>query len=145
MPKEILEYLNTERVGVLAVEMPDGSPHGATVHYAHSDEPFIFYFETYREYRKAEALFSREQSRASFVVGCDESTNKTLQLDGVVELVKPEDQGSYAKVYFGKFPKKIEKSKDPKFVSFKFTPTWWRYTDWTLPTGKLILTSTDTK
>jgi hypothetical protein len=44
-------------------------------------------------------------------------------------------------VYFGKFPNKLEKSKDPKFVFFKFVPTWWRFTDWTAPEGKLIIAS----
>ncbi len=141
MPPEILNYLSSERVGVLALEMMDGSPHAATVHFAHQDDPFAFYFETYREYRKAEALYGREVSRASFVVGCTEDDNKTLQLDGIVELLKPEEKAAFDRIYLGKFPNKKEKSVDPKFVFFKFTPTWWRFTDWTNPKGKKILTS----
>ena len=138
---EILNYLNTQQIGVLAVEMLDGSPHGATVHFAHSENPFIFYFETNREYRKSEALFGRPVSRASFVVGCDEKDNRTLQLDGDVELIKPEEQETFDKVYLNKFPNKTEKAKEDKFVCFKFTPKWWRFTDWTGPNGKVILTS----
>ena len=91
MNKEALEFLKKERVGVLSVEMMDGSPHGATVHYAHTEDPLIFYFETYREYRKAEPLFGREKTRASFVVGSDESNMKTLQLDGEVCLLYTSD------------------------------------------------------
>ncbi len=143
MPKEILGYLNTQRVGVIALEMLDGSPHGATVHFTHSENPFVFYFETYREYRKCEALFGKDKSRATFVVGVNETDMKTLQLDGIVELIKPEEKEVYDKFYFDKFPEKLEKSKDPKFVFFKFTPTWWRFTDWKTPNGKLILCSTD--
>jgi uncharacterized protein YhbP (UPF0306 family) len=142
IPKEILEYLQTQQVGVLAVEMLDGSPHGATVHYAHTEEPFVFYFETYREYRKAEALVGRAESRASFVVGADEKTTKTLQLDGVIRLITPKEKETYDRVYFGKFPKKKEKSIDPKFLFFVFTPTWWRFTDFKAEGGKKILTST---
>ena len=141
MRQEIFDYLNTQRVGVLAVEMMDGSPHAATVHFAHSDEPFVFYFETYREYRKCESLFGRKTSRASFVVGSDEQNMRTLQLDGTVELVTPREKENYDAVYFGKFPKKLEKSKDPKFVFFKFVPTWWRFTDWSHPNGKQIWSS----
>jgi len=37
--KKILDYLKDQRVGVLAVEMLDGSPHGATVHFAHTEDP----------------------------------------------------------------------------------------------------------
>jgi general stress protein 26 len=139
MQKEILEYLKTERIGVLAVEMLDGSPHASTVHFAHTENPLVFYFETYREYRKSEPLYEREESRASFVIGCDEKNMKTLQLDGIVKLLKPDEKEIFDSVYLEKFPKKKEKSKDPKFVFFKFIPKWWRFTDWTKPEGKIIL------
>ncbi len=140
-PDEVLKYVKTQRVGVIAVEMLDGSPHAATVHFAHTENPFVFYFETYREYRKAEALFGREKARASFVIGSDENNMKTLQLDGIVELLKNDEKDTFDSVYLGKFPEKKEKSKDPKFVFFKFTPNWWRFTDWTTPQGKKIITS----
>ena len=143
MQKEIIEYINTQRVGVLAVEMLDGAPHGATVHFAFDEKNTIFYFETYREYKKAEALFGRDISRASFVIGTSEDTKITLQIDGEVALIKEEERANYHTIYFNKFPKKIEKSKDPKFVSFKFTPKWWRFTDWTNPNGKLIINSNE--
>jgi general stress protein 26 len=141
MRQEILDYLKTQRVGVLALEMMDGSPHGATVHFAHNENPLIFYFETNREYRKSEALFGREKTRATFVVGVDEKIPKTMQLDGVVELLKPEEMATFTAVYLSKFPEKNKKVEDPKKVLFKFTPTWWRFTDWTKPKGKAIITS----
>lgn len=141
MKPEVLHYLKTQRIGVLAVEMMDGSPHAATVHFAHSEEPFLFYFETYKDSLKAQPLFGRNRTRASFVVGSDEGTMKTLQVDGTVELLKPEEKNIFDSIYLEKFPKKKEKSKDPKFVFFKFTPTWWRFTDWTNPQGKIILLS----
>lgn len=140
MNQSILDYIKTQRVGVLAVEMFDGSPHAATVHFAHTEDPLVFYFETYREYRKAESLFGRDKTRASFVIGSDESNMKTLQLDGIIELLKPTEEVGES-IYLGKFPEKKEKAKDPKFVFFKLTPTWWRFTDWTNPEGKTILLS----
>lgn len=138
---DILNYIKSQRVGVLAVEMLDGSPHGATVHFANTENPVQFFFETYREYRKAEPLFGREITRASFVIGSDESNMKTLQLDGEIRLIKPQEKELFDEIYLGKFPEKIEKSKDPKFVFFTFIPKWWRFTDWTTPSGKIILTS----
>lgn len=141
MQPKILKYLKTQRVGVLALEMLDGSPHGSTVHFAYAENPLVFYFETNREYRKAEPLFGRESSRATFVIGSDEGVMSTLQLDGVVELLKPEEKEIFDSVYLGKFPKKIEKSKEPSAVFFKFTPTWWRFTNWDSANGKKILSS----
>lgn len=141
MKQEILEYIKSQRVGVLALEMLDGSPHGATVHFAHTENPLQFFFETYREYRKAEALFGRETSRATFVIGSDESNMKTLQMDGEVRLIKPEEEQIITTVYLDTFPEKREKSKEQKVVFFTFIPKWWRFTDWTKPEGKIILTS----
>jgi len=139
MPPEVLEYIKTQRVGVLAVEMLDGSPHGATVHFAHTDEPLVFFFETNREYRKTEALLGRDTSRATFVLGVDEKEPKTLQLDGQVRIIKPEERGTFDQTYFGKFPAKKEKNKDQ--VLFVFVPTWWHYTDFTKPKDGRILSS----
>ena len=141
MRKAILDFLKTERVGVLAVEMPDGSPHAAAVHFAHCEGPFVFYFETNKDYRKSEALFGWAKSHASFVVGIDEAIMKTLQLDGFVEIIKDEEKENFDKVYLGKFPEKIKKVPNPKAIFFKFTPTWWRYSDYKNPEGKLILES----
>lgn len=143
MQAPILDYLKTQRTCVLAVEMLDGAPHAATVHFAHAEDPLLFYFETNKTYRKAEPLLSRPQSRASLVIGTDERNMKTLQLDGIIRLVREEEQNAYETIYLGKFPEKKEKSTSPDFVRFVFIPSWWRYTDWTTPEGKKITTSED--
>lgn len=139
MQRSILDYIKSQRVGVLAVEMLDGSPHVATLHFAHTEEPLVFYFKTNKNYRKSEPLLGREKSRASFVIGSDEDEMKTVQLDGEVEIIKLEDEGLNS--YFGKFPEKKEKPIDSDAVFFKFTPTWWRFTDWKTPQGKMVITS----
>lgn len=142
-PFNMVDYLKTQRVGVLAVEMLDGSPHGATVHFAHNEEPLIFYFETYREYRKAEPILKNKSTRASLVIGTNEAEMKTLQLDGKIEALSSDERAEFDRVYLGKFPEKQAKASDPINIFFKFTPTWWRFTDWDTPQGKMIWTSTD--
>ncbi len=141
MNKDILNYIKSQRVGVLAVEMLDGSPHGATVHFANTENPLQFFFETYREYRKAEALFGRDVSRATFVIGSDERDMRTLQIDGEIRLITAEEKQIINDVYLAKFPNKKEKANEPRVVFFTFIPKWWRFTDWTTPQGKTILTS----
>lgn len=142
MKPEILEYIRGQRVDVLSVEMLDGSPHGATLHFAHSAGPLAFVFLTDREYRKSEALFGKDVTRASFVIGSSEENMKTLQLDGEAKLL---DAGTeYLKeVYFDKFPDKREKFSGPEDFFFAFKPTWWRFTDWTRPGGKTVFISTE--
>lgn len=142
MPEEVIDFINSQFLSVLAVEMMDGSPHGATVHFAFSESPLMFLFETHRPYRKCEALFGRPASRASLVIGFDEDNRKTLQMDGEVRLIDTDSERIlFNKIYFKKFPKKKEKSNDPNFVFFSFVPSWWRYTDWDHPSGKIILSS----
>ncbi|MBP6060454.1 MAG: pyridoxamine 5'-phosphate oxidase family protein [Candidatus Pacebacteria bacterium] len=144
MPQEVIDFIHSQSLSVLAVEMLDGSPHGATVHVAFGEFPPTFFFETHRPYRKCEALFGREKSRATLVIGFNEDDRRTLQVDGEVQLISTDDERLlYNKIYFKKFPKKKETSNDPKFVFFSMTPTWWRYTDWQAPGGKKIISSED--
>lgn len=140
MNEAILEFIRKERVAVLALEMPDGSPHGATVHFAHSEDPLVFFMETRREYRKSAALLGGKSARASMVIGFSESKMKSFQLDGEVRLITDDEKEKFEKIYFGKYPDKRAKS-GPGVLSFCFTPTWWRFTDWRTPAGKLILSS----
>ena len=142
MNREILDFIKQKRVGVLAVEMLDGSPHAATVHYANSENPLVFYFETDRGYRKTEPLLANETTRASLVIGFDEKEMKTLQIDGTVQLLKESQQEIFQQIYLGKFPEKAAMSAKHDLVFFALTPSWWRYTDWTKSKGKTILSST---
>jgi uncharacterized protein YhbP (UPF0306 family) len=123
--------------------MMDGSPHGSTLHFAINENPLTFLFKTSRSYRKCEPLFGKEITRASIVVGVDETNMRTLQIDGEARLIKAEEQELFNKNYYNKFPEKMKSTPDPDpdAVKFSFTPTWWRYTDWTGPEGKLIIAS----
>lgn len=144
MVSNVLSYITEKRVGVLAIEMLDGAPHAATVHYAHRADRLTFIFETHRDYRKCEPLFGRAESRASFVVGFEEgAASKTLQLDGIVCLLDESD-AELRRIYLEKFPEKEAKASDEKAVFFSFTPTWWRFTDWSAPGGKTIFNSDGT-
>lgn len=143
MQKNILEFLVSQRVGVFAIEMLDGSPHGATLHFAHIDEPLTFIFKTSRKYRKSEALLGREVSRASFVVGFEEGSNsKTFQLDGETSVIG-ESESDLVEAYLTKFPEKKDKAPSVDNLYFKFTPKFWKFSDYSAPLGKKVITSDD--
>ncbi len=145
MYKEILDYIQTQRICVLAVEMPDGSPHAATVHFAYSESPFEFYIFTDTDTRKYESLLAKVETRASVVVGFDDTkaVMKTLQIDGKLSVLKDEKLKSAQEIYFGKYENKKEFMDDEECSLMVFIPTWWRFTDWTTPEGKKIWLSTD--
>lgn len=120
---------------MLAVQMPDGSPHAATVHFAYTEEPLTFVYMTSPTSRKYES-FAKGPTRASVVVGTSEGVVQTLQMDGQVSL---SDNEEIQKMYLEKFPEAAHLFK--KDVVFTFTPTWWRYTDWSNPGEKVVLVS----
>jgi general stress protein 26 len=140
MNQDILDYLKSQKVCVLAVEMMDGSPHGSTLHFAHADEPFTLIFKTDRATRKCEPLFGREKTRATVVVGSNEGDMKTLQMDGMAQLT---EDAALKETYLNRFPGKKDKADGPTVVYFTFTATWWRYSDMSVPGAKKILSSAE--
>jgi uncharacterized protein YhbP (UPF0306 family) len=132
---EIIEFLSTQKTCVLAVQMPDGAPHAATVHFAFVGEPLTFIIMTNPESRKHEA-FVGGKAKASLVVGTNFGDEKTFQMDGEVAL---SDNQEFLNLYHERFPKAAHVFK--KDVLFTFTPTWWRYTDWGKEPEKRIITS----
>lgn len=137
MNEKVSEYLKTQRIGVLSVKMPDGTPHGATLHFATLEDKMLFVFQTSPDYKKVDS-FRNNPTSASFVIGTSEEEMKTLQMDGEVKMSSEEEVGA---IYYVKFPEKS--GKYPGNIFFTFTPNWWRYTDYKNPGGKLTLSSTD--
>jgi hypothetical protein len=135
LPNESLAYLTTQNIGVLAVEMVDGAPHAASMHVAHTENPLVFYMRTGKGTMKCEPLLKNGSTRASLVFGADKSNMKTLQIDGTLRLTQESEDSGFMEVFFGKFPNKDGNVKDANTVFLIFTPTWWRYTDWTTPEG----------
>ena len=139
MHEDVFAFLKTQRVCVFAIEMMDGSPHGATVHFAHIESPPTFIVLTEKKYRKSEPLRGRAESRATMVIGFEEGSNsRTLQMDGIAHIA---DTPQIRDAYFTKFPNAKAKLTEPEDFFFTFTPTWWRFTDWTKPEGKTIYLS----
>ncbi len=135
----LLEYLRTQRICALAVEMLDGSPHVATVHFAHTEEPLTFLIETSREYRKAEKVMKDGVTRASLCVGFVEGAVQAAQFDGILK----EASAEAVQLYLQKFPEKADKAASPTTIFLQFDPSWWRFTNWAAPGGKKVWTSTD--
>jgi hypothetical protein len=138
MNTEIIEFLQHEKIGVIALEMLDGSPHGATVKFAFSPDPLVFIFETNRNYKKCEALFGRPESRASLVVGTNLGDMKTLQLDGIAKLVT--DQ-VIKEMYLSRFPENRKWTDDSDTVYFSFIPSTWKFSEYKFSGGKKVVTS----
>lgn len=131
MDQNVLKYLDSHNIAVLTTLLPDGSPHSASLHYSHNSNPFEIYFSTERTSRKCKGLLNGEVVKASLVVGFSEEEWITVQMDGEVTTVTGKDElVSLHKVHYAKHPGSEEYKENPDSVFLKFTPYWWRYTDY---------------
>ena len=131
MDQKILDFLASHRVCSLTTLLSDDSPHAAAMHYSHKDEPLELYFSTENTSRKCQALLNGKTTRASVVVGFSEEEWITLQMDGEVQAILDKDQlEKIYKIHYPKHPSSEKYKNDPATIFLKFTPSWWRYTDY---------------
>ncbi|MEK7526669.1 MAG: pyridoxamine 5'-phosphate oxidase family protein [Patescibacteria group bacterium] len=131
MEQKILDFLNKERVCSLTTLLLDGSPHAAAMHFSHLGQPLEIYFSTENTSRKCQGLLSGQEVKASVVLGFTEEEFKTMQLEGVIKIVS--DKADLEKIkpdYYLKNPHSKKYENEPETVFLKFTPTWWRYSDY---------------
>lgn len=138
MDKKITDFLGSHRVCSLTTLISDGSPHAAAMHFSHRDVPFELYIQTERNSRKFQALLTKETTKASVVIGFSEEEWTTLQLDGIVIEVKDKNELERVhEMHYLKHPDAKQYRDLPETVFLKFTPIWWRYTEYK-PEMKII-------
>lgn len=124
MDQKALDLLKNSRTCVLSVCLPDGSCHGATMHFSVQENPLVVYIQTENTSMKCQKL----PTKASVVVGFSEETMQTLQMDG--EIQRASDLEEIYKIHYAKNPTAEKYKNDPGTVFLAFTPTWWRYSDY---------------
>ena len=122
--KEVVSFINKNRICVLTVLLPTGTPHSASMHFASNDTTFVFF--TKLESKKAKDLEYGKEYKATVVTGFDDNKMITFQSEGIVEKIdktksKPEEE-LFANKFYG------AKLKDDHVV-LKYTAKWWRYTE----------------
>ncbi|OGM21349.1 hypothetical protein A2714_02535 [Candidatus Woesebacteria bacterium RIFCSPHIGHO2_01_FULL_38_9] len=131
MDKRVLEFLGKNRVSVLTTLLKDGTPHGATLHYSHKENPLELYFSTENTSRKCQTLKDGKVGKASVVIGFSEEEWITLQMDGSVQAILDEvELKEVQSIHYPKHPNSEKFKNDPATIFLKFTPTWFRYTDY---------------
>lgn len=120
----------SQTISSLTTLLPDGSPHGASLHYSYTENPLEIYFSTDRASKKCEALINGNSSKASFVIGFIDNEN-TLQMDGFVEMISDKIKVKEIEdVHYKRNANSAEWKDDHNTVFLIFKPTWWRYTDY---------------
>ena len=119
MDQKIVDFLNSERVAVLATMLADGTPYTSAMHFIYHDG--ALYFSTQPTSRKVKDL--NGITKASVTAGFSEKDWVTVQLDGTLEKSELATE-----LHLAKYPEDA-KHIGGEAVVFKFTPTWWRYSD----------------
>jgi len=123
----VKNFITNHRISVLSIVTDEGVPHASTLHYAWDENTDSFIFFTRTDTIKYKTLGKRA-SPASLVIGFSEEEFVTLQCHGEAKLI--EDESSLEKVYFAIHPNMREYEKDDASVFLKFSPDWYRYTDY---------------
>lgn len=126
MDRKVVDFLTSERMSVMAVDLPSGAPHASAMHFVFQDG--VLYFCTHSGSRKLAGL-APGQTPGSVVVGFSEADWVTVQLDGQIQKIElPTEREAVKRLIVIKYPES-SKYMDETAVFLKFTSTWWRYTD----------------
>lgn len=137
-----LKLLEKERICVLSVVLPDGSPHGAVVHYSQQTEPVKLFIQTSPTVKTEAIKSAGGTAKASVVVGLNEPDFVTLQMRGNVRIVSDNSElENIYKIHYAKHPE-AEQYKSPKTIFLEFVPTWWRYTDFNTDPETIVISET---
>lgn len=130
MDNKVQEFLTHHKVGVISIANKNGTPHGAAVHYAHSENPLRIYMVTEKDSKKCEGLLEGLSVAASFVTGFSEEEWITFQSDGDIHVPRGETELTEAKsAYYLKYPAAQANEHNESLTFLVFTPHWWRYTN----------------
>lgn len=130
MDNRISTFLTKHHIAALTVTLSDGTLHAAALHFSHQEEPTVIYFSTDRTSRKCQGLLNGEVQQAALVVGLSEEEWVTVQMDGEVQAISDETELARVQaVHYAKHPGSEKYKDDPATIFLKFTPKWWRYTD----------------
>lgn len=126
----ILKFLEVNGICALSVVLPDGSIHSASMHFSHNNNTFELYFSTERSSRKCTCLLNGDSVKGSVLVGVDDKVWKQLQMSGDITMVTDSNElSSIMNIHYAKHKESEKYKDDPETVFLKFTPSWWKYTD----------------
>ena len=130
--KEIYDFMNAERFGVLTTAANSGQPQAALMGFAVTPELELI-FDTVRSSRKYPNL--KQNPRVAWVVGC--TTEVTVQYEGEAEELEGAALTKYKPIYFQKFTDGPARENWAGMTYFVVRPKWVRYCDYNPGTRRI--------
>ena len=123
--EEVFQFMNRERLAVLATVAENGQPEAALMGFAVTPELELV-FDTVKGSRKYPNL--KKNPRVAWVIGC--TTEVTVQYEGIAEELEGEELAKYKRPYFAAFPDGPARESWPGITYFLVRPKWVRYCDY---------------
>ncbi|MEX0748513.1 MAG: pyridoxamine 5'-phosphate oxidase family protein [Candidatus Saccharimonadales bacterium] len=123
--QEIIEWLHTQTLGVIATLDETGQPQGATVAFSETEDCELI-IGTSETSRKA-ANIARD-GRLSFTVTSPEQ-RYTVQLEGIARKLSDAEFEPYAERHYAKLPASAPFRNVKEQCHILITPTWIRFSD----------------
>ena len=130
--EEVFQFMNRERLAVLATVGEDMQPEAALMGFAVTPELEII-FDTVKSSRKYPNL--KKNPRVAWVIGC--TSEITVQYEGIAGELEGQELAKYKKTYFVAFPDGPARESWPGITYFVVRPKWVRYCDYD-PTRRRI-------
>lgn len=133
---KILNFLKQNNVMVLSTITPNNKPQSALVAFAETENLELIFgtFSTTRKYANL-----KQNPHISIVIGLDETTNTTLQYEGIAtEASSKTATQAWQAIQLQKNPasKKYADHKDQRY--FKITPKWIRYSNFSKDPEEIV-------
>ncbi|MGB2627969.1 MAG: pyridoxamine 5'-phosphate oxidase family protein [Candidatus Acidiferrum sp.] len=122
---EVFQFMDGERLGVLATVSDQGSPEAALMGVVVTPELELI-FDTLNTTRKYSNI--KKNPRVAFVIGC--SSEISVQYEGVAEELSGDDLAKYKRHYFAKFTDGPARENWPGMTYFVVRPRWLRFCDY---------------
>jgi len=129
---ELLAFANAHKLAVISTIAPGGTPQGAVVGFAVTDD-FELIFDTLNTSRKWANL--KANPSIAVTLGWDA---ETLQLEGIAAELIGAVLAPYQKHYFSVWPDGPDRLDWPGITYFKVTPRWMRYSDFRLTPPRIV-------
>lgn len=121
---DIIEFIYSHKYMVISTQTDD-YPESANVEFGNDGLTLIF--DTSDTSRKFKNI--QKSPKVSIVIGWDEQVNKTVQYQGVAEVLHGEELERLKRAYFAKSPQAQKWENTENNVYIKVSPKWVRMTD----------------
>lgn len=122
--EDVIRFISERQFMVISTKGEE-YPESATVEYGNDGLTLIF--DTNNTSRKFQNI--QKSPKVSVVIGWDEEVNKTVQYQGIAQVLEGEELGHLKKVYFAKSPESKKWENTNGNVYIKVSPKWVRMTD----------------